>query len=170
MASQRMLVRRQRSAAASLAICSRKRSWRQQQSKPGGSVSEDLIVQSLEIAAENGDITEQIYQRYYEISPESAELMRYVDDNVKGKMMDEIYRLLMVQDYAEESAYLNWEVDNHEMAYSVLPRMYDGLFEAVYETVEACLGDNWTDACAAAWHERLGSLQQEVLDRFSKAS
>ena len=73
---------------------------------------DDLIVQSLEIAAENGDITEQIYQRYYEKSPESAELMLYVDDNVKGKMMDEVYRLLMVEDYAEESAYLNWEVDN----------------------------------------------------------
>ncbi len=130
---------------------------------------DDLIVQSLEIAAENGDITEQIYQRYYEKSPESAELMLYVDDNVKGKMMDEIYRLLMVEDYAQESAYLNWEVDNHEMAYSVLPHMYRDLFDAIYETLEAGLGDNWTDAYVTAWHERLGSLRQEVLARFSKA-
>lgn len=134
-------------------------------------MSEDLILQSLEIAAErNGDITEQIYSSYYEKSPESRELMQYVDENVKGKMMDEIYRLLMVEDYGEEAAYLNWEVDNHEMAYSVLPHMYEGLFEALFETIESSLGADWNNAYAAAWQARLGLLREEVLGRFSKAS
>jgi len=96
--------------------------------------------------------------------------MQYVDENVKGKMMDEIYRLLMVEDYGEEAAYLNWEVDNHEMAYSVLPHMYEGLFEAVFETIESSLGADWNNAYAAAWQARLGLLREEVLGRFSKAS
>ena len=133
-------------------------------------MSEDLIYKSFELAAEKGeDISDSVYEKYYRICPDSKDLMAYVDERVKAKMMEEVYRLVMVEDFAEETGYLNWEVDNHEMAYSVLPHMYDGLFAALIVTVSETLGDDWSEEYASAWQSRTDQLNQEILARFSKA-
>jgi hemoglobin-like flavoprotein len=127
----------------------------------------DPIYQSLELVAErSGDITEQVYQKYFASSPESGELMEYVDPGPRGKMIDEILRLVMVEDYHEEEGYLNWEVDNHEIAYSVKPEMYDPLFGALIDTVREAVGADWTDDMEEAWRTRTSSLRQEIIRRF----
>ena len=127
----------------------------------------DPVYQSLELLAEKDiDVTEQVYRKYFEVSPASGALMEYVDPGPRGKMMDEIFRLLMVEDYSEEEGYLNWEVDNHEIAYSVRPEMYEPLFGALIEAVKESLGADWSAEMERAWLDRTSTLRQEVLRRF----
>ena len=53
-------------------------------------MSEDLIYKSFELAAEKGeDISDSVYEKYYRICPDSKDLMAYVDERVKAKMMEE---------------------------------------------------------------------------------
>ena len=133
-------------------------------------MSEDLIVRSFELAVENaGDITPAVYEKYFARCPDSEALMTHIDELVRGKMMEEVYRLIMVEDYGEEEGYLNWEVDNHEMAYSVEPHMYESLFSALIDTVRESLGDEWNAEFEAAWQKRSESLCKEILGRFSEA-
>ncbi|MBT4162359.1 MAG: globin [Gammaproteobacteria bacterium] len=133
-------------------------------------MSDDLIIRSLELAVANaGDITPAVYKKYFARCQDSKALMIHVDELVRGKMMDEVYRLVMVEDYGEEDGYLNWEVDNHEMAYSVKPHMYESLFSALIETICESLGDEWNADYAAAWKQRSDRLRHEIVRRFSEA-
>lgn len=130
-------------------------------------MSEDFVINSLELLVERvGDITPLVYENYFSRSPDSESLMSHLDDGTRGKMMDEIFRLIMVEDYVMESDYLNWEVSNHEHAYSVEPGMYDGLFEAIIDVVSQALGSDFTPEVEAAWRLRTGALKREIVSRF----
>lgn len=130
----------------------------------------DVIYESLELLAERaGDITDQVYERYFTVDADSRELMAYVDPGQRGKMMDEILRLILVDDYSEEEGYLNWEVDNHEIAYSVKPEMYAPLFDALIDTVKSALGDDWSGQMEQAWQQRTEALKSEIVRRFGNS-
>ena len=132
-------------------------------------MSDDLVYQSFEIAAEQaGDITGSVYEKYFAACPGSEDLMAHIDEIVRGKMMSEVFRLLMVEDYLDEAVYLTWEVKNHEFAYSVEPQMYGNLFSAVLETMEESLGDAWNLEYEQAWIARIEKMTQEILPRFSQ--
>ena len=131
-------------------------------------MSEDLIVESLEQVVEiAGDISPACYEKFFARSPESHALMMHMDDIQRGKMMEEVYRLIMVEDYAAESEYLNWEINNHEIAYSVLPHMYDDFFIAFKETVREAMGAAWSDAFDTAWNIKIDQLLKEIKPRFN---
>lgn len=133
-------------------------------------MTEDLVYQSLEMIAEKGvDITQAVYENYFSSSPESEQLMSHMDPLAMGKMMEEILRLIMIEDFTEEDGYLNWEVENHEMAYNVEPDMYDPLFTALIETVKGTMGESWNADYEAAWITRTNTLKQEIVGRFSTA-
>jgi hypothetical protein len=128
---------------------------------------EDPVCTSLEIAGEMaGDISPAIYQHYFERCPGSESLMAHIDELVRGKMLEEVFRLLMLVDYAGESSYLNFEMKNHRLAYSVEAPMYASLLTAVKETVESTLGDAWTQSFELAWQQRLASLLKEIDSRL----
>jgi hypothetical protein len=130
----------------------------------------DLVLKSFELAAENGtDITPLIYDKYFETSPESVGLMSHIDDLVRGKMMEEVFRLLMVEDYQPEAEYLNFEVKNHELAYNVEPNMYIKLLDAVRLAVKDALASDWSIEYDEAWRGRIGDLTNEILNRSNKA-
>ena len=132
-------------------------------------MAEDLVYRSFELAAERaGDISPSVYEKYFARCPASEGLMSHIDELVRGKMMDEVYKLLMTEDYAEEENYLNWEVKNHQFAYSVEPQMYDTLFNALVETIRESLGDDWNADFEDAWRERTEALLQEIHQRFAK--
>ena len=134
-------------------------------------MSEDTIHHSFELIADRvGDITPQVYEKYFSTCPDSEALLLHLDDVTRGKMMDEIYRLMMVDDYKQESDYLNWEVVNHEAAYSVEPHMYEGLFDALINVVSEALGSDFTPQVAEAWQQRTAALQKEILSRFTAHS
>ncbi|MDG1207215.1 MAG: hypothetical protein P8N51_17735 [Pseudomonadales bacterium] len=130
----------------------------------------DLVLKSFELAAENGtDITPLIYDKYFETSPESVGLMSHIDDLVRGKMMEEVFRLLMVEDYQPEAEYLNFEVKNHELAYNVEPNMYIKLLDAVRLAVKDAIASDWSIEYDEAWRGRIGDLTNEILNRSNKA-
>lgn len=127
----------------------------------------DLVTETLEIAAElKGDITPLIYTRYFERCPGSEALMSHIDELVRGKMMVEVYRLVMLDDYSDEAAYLTFEVNNHALAYSVEPNMYNNLLTSLMDTVAEVLGDQWTQAMVDAWEDRLEALTREIETRL----
>lgn len=129
----------------------------------------DLVLKSFERAAETGtDITPLIYDRYFESSPESIGLMSHIDDLVRGKMMEEVFRLLMVTNYKPETEYLNFEVKTHESAYMVEPNMYLKLLDSVRLAVKDSLASDWTVEYEEAWQARIGDLTNELLDRSCK--
>lgn len=120
--------------------------------------AEDPIIESLELAAVFvGDITVPVYERYYGACPAAGELMSHVDQYMQGRMMDEVLRLLMVDDVDAEQAYLNFEVDNHS-GYRVEPDMYPDLLDAVHSVVRDAVGERWTEAFERAWAERVAVL------------
>ncbi|MEJ6705441.1 MAG: globin [Pseudomonadales bacterium] len=129
----------------------------------------DLVLKSFELAAETGtDITPLIYDKYFKSSPESVDLMSHIDELVRGKMMEEVFRLLMVENYQPEAEYLNFEVKNHESAYSVEPDMYIKLLDAVRVAVKDTLRSEWSIEYEEAWQGRIGDLTNELLNRSNK--
>jgi len=130
----------------------------------------DPVYSSLMLAAEKaGDITPAIYNRYFSQCPGSQQLMSHIDELVQGKMMEEVFRLIMVEQYEQESAYLNFEVKNHKYAYSVLPHMYENLLEAVHYTVRAALRKDWSEEFERAWQARISALIGEIEQRQDAA-
>jgi hypothetical protein len=124
---------------------------------------QDQIIASLEIAAEKcGDITPAVYERYFQKSPGAEELMVQIDHLVRGKMMEEIMRLLMTEDYSAEDEYLTFEMKTHEQAYSVIRSMYENLLLSVREILQEGLADEWTDAFGAAWDNRIQALELAI--------
>jgi hemoglobin-like flavoprotein len=122
----------------------------------------DLILDSLELTAEKvGDITLPVCDRFFSKCPESQELMQYIDPGVQGRMIQEVMRLIMVDDSHSEGSYLEFEVKTH-IAYGVHSEMYANLLLAVQETVEAALGDLWNEDFRTAWKNRLRSLTDEI--------
>ena len=121
----------------------------------------DLVLKSFELAAETGtDITPLIYDKYFKSSPESVDLMSHIDELVRGK--------LMVENYQPEAEYLNFEVKNHESAYSVEPDMYIKLLDAVRVAVKDTLRSEWSIEYEEAWQGRIGDLTNELLNRSNK--
>ena len=129
----------------------------------------DLVLKSFELAAETGtDITPLIYDKYFKSSPESVDLMSHIDELVRGKMMEEVFRLLMVENYQPEAKYLNFEIKNHESAYNVEPDMYIKLLDAVRVAVKETLRSEWSIKYEEAWQGRISDLTNELLSRSNK--
>jgi len=132
---------------------------------------DDPVYRSFELAAERiGDIVGPVYDRYFARDPDAEALMSHMDPLTRGRMLDEVVRLLLTGDYESEAGYLNFEVKNHEGAYRVRPRMYAELLDAVRETIAAGIGSDWDDACAAAWEARIGALLEEISARSAAAA
>lgn len=126
----------------------------------------DPIHQSLELAAEAaGDISPAVYRKYFDRCAGSAELMSHIDDIVRGRMLDEVVRLILLPRYEEEQQYLDFEVRNHRTAYSVEPHMYANLLTALRDTVRESLNGKWTAAFDAAWDDRVTALLTEIEKR-----
>ena len=126
-----------------------------------------MLEQSLEVVAESmGDITPSVYAKYFERCPESKELMSHIDDIVRGRMLEEVLRLLLVDSYDDEQKYLEFELKNHKLAYRVQPHMYENLLSALFDTMEEGSGSEWTDAHAQAWQQRINELLEQISSKL----
>lgn len=125
-------------------------------------MSVNAILQSFEIAAERaGDIAPAVYDAYFARCPESRELMRFVDQYMRGRMLESLLELLMADEVSEQYRYLHFETTSH-VSYGVLPHMYENLLTAVRDTVRDACGAYWTPVMAAAWNSRLEALLREI--------
>jgi len=87
--------------------------------------------------------------------------MLYIDDTVRGRMLQEVLRLFLTEDPAAERAYLRFETHTHS-GYGVEPGMYRHLFSALRDTVREAMDSEWTAEYAAAWEAREGRLLGEI--------
>lgn len=130
-------------------------------------MSQEIIEASLErVADQLGDISDPVYARFYAASPAAEGLMSHLDPLARGKMMEEILRLLMTEDMSGESEYLDFETKTHREAYFVAETMYEPLMAAVLDTIRE--GDpEWDDAVANAWQTRVGAVLEGFTSRFA---
>jgi hemoglobin-like flavoprotein len=123
---------------------------------------EDPILATFEQAAERaGDITADIYRRYYARCPEAEQVMSHVDPYMQGRMMDEVLTLVMTDPAELPDGYLKFETANHA-SYGVALSMYPDLLRAVLDTVRDIVGDDWSNACEAAWNRRIATLVERI--------
>ncbi len=130
----------------------------------------DLVLASFEAAAElSGDITADVYRRYYARCPEAERLMSHVDPYMQGRMMEEVLNLLMTAPEDLPDGYLQFETANHA-SYGVVPDLYRPLLEAVRDAVQAAAGDVWSLAWDAAWRQRIDELMRHLLAHAEAAA
>ena len=131
----------------------------------GEVMSEQVVIESslMRVAETVGDIAPGIYEHFYADSEETKGLMAHIDDLVRGKMIDELLRLVMVEDLTTEDGYLNFETKTHRDAYSVTEPMYQALFDSLVRVIRD--NDNeWSDSVAQAWQDRT----QRILANISR--
>ncbi len=122
-----------------------------------------ILIASLEQCSENeGDIIEQVYERFFSGCQAAIPLMHHSDEHMKGRMLAQVFELLLDDDQIGEDGYLRWEVKNHLGAYGVDVSMYKSFLDALCETVKHSLGSAWTTSQASAWAERIDSLLQDI--------
>ena len=128
------------------------------------SVEQELIERALECAAEDDPkLNERIYKNFYDAMPDAEQLMSHVDEGVRGKMMAEIYRLLLTKDVAaSDSEYLVFETKTHANSYFVRPEMYRLLSDVLLQTLRLSAARVWSPAVEAAISRRLNALTTAI--------
>ena len=124
-------------------------------------MSEALLASLVQAAEIAGDIAPDIYNRYFERCPDSQSIMLHTDEHMRGRMIEEVYRLLMAESVAQEREYLAFETSNHR-AYGALPHMYENLLLATRDVVQKALGAGFDQEMKVAWERRLGDLLQVI--------
>ena len=128
------------------------------------SVEQELIERVLECAAEDDPgLNETIYKNFYEAMPDAEQLMSHVDEGTRGKMVAEIYRLLLAEDVAaSDGDYLMFETKTHANSYFVLPEMYNVLSDVFLQTLRLSAAREWSPTVEAAVSRRLNSLARAI--------
>ena len=128
--------------------------------------SSDRIIAAMEQVAESlGDITDQVFERYFAQSSTSYALMDHMDQHMLGRMLDQVLLLLMESGEEELEGYLRFETKAHA-AYGVEQPMYEALMNSVRGVIREGLGDGYDSATAAAFDERI----QFLLNRIAAAA
>jgi hemoglobin-like flavoprotein len=121
----------------------------------------ELIAESLELLGESDvNVYGRVYDHFFRANPDAEDLMTHMDELTLGRMLDEVTRLLMVDDLGAESAYVAFEYNNHKTAYSVQSSMYRQLFDAFAIAVRGVVGDEWRPEFDEAWISRAKELEQ----------
>ena len=124
---------------------------------------DELISTSLEDCAElEGDITDKVYARFFATCEAALPLMEHSDQYMKGRMLAQVFELLLDDDHLGEGGYLRWEVNNHLLAYGVDVAMYRSFLDALCEVVKESLSANWTQALASAWDTKIYGLLTDI--------
>lgn len=126
-------------------------------------VTIEAVNASLELCAERaGDIVPAVFERFFALCAEAAELMRHTDRHIQGRMFEAVLDLLMSDAHLGADGYLAWELQNHIDAYAATPPMYAAFFEAIIDVVRDALGRDWNDAFAEAWEARTQRIMSDV--------
>ena len=120
-----------------------------------------------QVATTDIDFDKKCFERFFQISEEGKTLMAHMDRIHRGKMMAEIYRLMMARDLNDEADYLNWEAQNHETAYFVPGRLYPIFMRAFKEAVAETLDYGWTKVDEDAFARRCDQIVTEIQSRYS---
>lgn len=118
-----------------------------------------LLNQCFEqLANKNVDITKAVYKSYISRMPDVAEHIAALDERMMGRMLDQVYRLLL-EDVDDD--YLTFEVSTHQN-YGATPERYSGLLIAVKDSVKEVLSECWTNAEERAWDKSIKRVVSEI--------
>ncbi len=128
------------------------------------SVEQALIEHVLECAAEDDPgLTEAVYKNFYQALPDAEQLMSHIDEGVRGKMMAEIYRLLLAERVAtSDGDYLRFETKTHANSYFVRPEMYSVFSKVLLQTLRLSAARVWSPVVEAAVLKRLTALTTAI--------
>lgn len=116
------------------------------------------LLDSLEAAAAAApNIYELVFNRYFELCPESAELLQHSDELMRGRMMEQVMSLLMDEDVESLDVYFKFEVSNHE-GYGALLPMYAHLFQACKEVTQANSDTQFSELTNGVWDDQIAVL------------
>jgi len=110
------------------------------------------------LAEMNVDMTASIYSAYLSAMPEVTEHIEYLDDRMKGRMLDQVYRLLLDD---VDNDYLSFEARTHR-CYGATVARYKGLLNAVKTTFKEQLGASWTAEDEQAWDASISRILTDI--------
>lgn len=111
------------------------------------------ITASLEAIA--SDLNALVIERYFALCPASEQVMRYMDEYMRGRMLEQVYLLMLGAEDFE--AWLDFELANHR-EYGVEDDMYRHLFDALHQVVREHVGETWRQEWEEAWQRRKAEL------------
>ena len=115
----------------------------------------DCFEQVVEL---NTDITSAVYEKFVSVMPEVNQHIDYLDDRMKGRMLDQVYQLLMGD---VDDNYLKFETHMHQ-GYGANDSFYRGILNAVKDAVSEVLADNWSQKEEAAWAVSIDRILGEI--------
>ena len=122
----------------------------------------DVIRQCMEAVAEaDVDISPEVYTAFFANMPEASQHMGDMDERMKGRMLDQVYQLLLGE---TDNQYIQFEARTHR-GYGANGAFYRGLLTAVKDTVRDTMGQDWTTRHEAAWDRSI----QKIVDEFEQA-
>lgn len=129
-----------------------------------GLASSDLVIRSLETAAERcDDLTPAVYARLFAAMPEVRPLFRKEAQLVQGEMLARAIEAIL--DYCGPRAYganlILSEAINHA-GYELPPQAFSRFFGFVADAVRDLLGPDWTPETAAAWSAMIEDISAEA--------
>jgi len=108
----------------------------------------EVICQSLEALAKNDtDIATLVYASFSEKMPDADQHIGIMDSRMRGRMLDQIYKLLMGD---VDGGYLEFEAGMHR-GYGAGLDQYRGILEALKDAVSSVLSDAWSADQEVAW-------------------
>lgn len=127
-----------------------------------------LITKSLELVAERGDPTPNVYARLFAEHPEMEKLfVRDTTGGVRGNMLTEAVTALL--DLADRDAYgsnmMRAEIVNHENL-GVPREVFAVFYTTMRDTFADLLGEAWTNDIDAAWNELLARIDSALASRM----
>ena len=122
------------------------------------------IERSLELVAERGDPAPLVYARLFAEHPEMEALfVRDTTGAIRGNMLAEV--ITAVLDFAGPNHYganlMRAEIVNHEHL-GVPPENFCAFFTTTRDVFAKILGEEWTPAIDAAWHEILARIDHAL--------
>ena len=111
-----------------------------------------------QLANINTDITAAVYAGLNARMPVANQHMDYMDDRMKGRMLDQVYKLLLGE---VDPDYLAFETKMHK-GYGADTALYRGLLCAVKDAVSDALGERWSADDDCAWDRSIERILSEI--------
>lgn len=122
------------------------------------------IDDALALCADTGvDIVPAVFDRFFQLDTQASELMAHSDQHMRGRMLEATLDLFLSAQHLGPGNYLDWELDNHLVAYRATPAMYQSFFQSITEVVRSLVGNHWSPTHAQAWDGRVTRIMAQVL-------
>lgn len=129
----------------------------------------ELIEQTLETVSERcEDPAPDVFTRFFERCPEARSMFTVLDPSQPplacGQMCFEVIQLL--RDTAEGKpyvpSYMSQVAHSHAEIKVTDPRLYDEFLAALVDVMARLMGEDWTEAHAAAWARQNAALMHSM--------